>query len=43
VGGYFSCMLEGGWIGDNLKFFGGVLGLCWVFCLFYYHISHVHA
>ena len=43
VGGYFSGTLVGGWMGDNLEFFGEVLGLFLVFCLFYYYISHIHA
>jgi len=43
VGGYFSSTLEGGWMGDNLEFFGEVLGLFLVFCLFYYYIIHIHA
>jgi len=43
VGGYFSGTLEGGWMGDNLEFFGEVLGLFLVFCLFYYYIIHIHA
>jgi hypothetical protein len=43
VGGYFSGTLEGGWMGDNLQFFGEVLGLCLVFCVFYYYISQIHA
>jgi len=34
VGGYFSATLEGGRMGDNLDFFGEVLGLFLVFCLF---------
>jgi len=43
VGGYFSDTLKGGWMGDNLEFFGQVLGLFFVFCLFYYYIIHIHA
>jgi len=43
VGGYFSGTLEGGWMGDNLEFFGEVLGLFLVICLFYYNIIHIHA
>ena len=43
VGGYFSSTLNGGWIGDNLEFFGEVLGVFLVFCLFYYNIMHIHA
>jgi len=42
VGGYFSGTLEGRWMGDNLEFFGDVLGLFLVFCLFYYFIGHIH-
>jgi hypothetical protein len=42
VGGYFSGTLEDGQIGDNLEFFGEVLGLFLVFCLFYYYIIHIH-
>jgi hypothetical protein len=36
VGGYCSRTLEGGRMGDNLEFFGEVLGLFLVFCLFYF-------
>jgi hypothetical protein len=43
VGGYFSGTLEGGRMGDNLEFFGEVLGLFLVFCLFCYYIIHIHA
>ena len=43
VGRYFSGTLEGGQMGDNLEFFGEVLGLFLVFCLFYYYIIHIHA
>jgi hypothetical protein len=43
VGGYFSVTLEGGRMGDNLVFFGEVLGLFLGFCLFYYYITHIHA
>jgi len=43
VGEYIAGTLEGGWIGDNLEFFGEVLGLFLVFCLFYYHMGHIHA
>ena len=43
MGGYFSATLEGGRMGDNLEFFGEVLGLFLVFCLFYYYIIHIHA
>jgi len=35
VGGYISGTLEGGWMGDNLEFFGEGLGLFLVVCLFY--------
>jgi len=41
--GTFSGTLEGGQMGDNLEFFEEVLGLFWVFCLFYYYIGHIHA
>jgi len=34
--GYFAGTLEGGWMGDNLQFFGEVLGLFLVFCILYY-------
>jgi len=43
VGGYLSGTLEGGQMGDNLEFFGEVLGLFLVFCIFYYYIIHIHA
>jgi len=43
VGGYFYDTLEGGQMGDNLKFFGEVLGHFMVFVLFDYYISHIHA
>jgi len=43
VGGYFSGTLDGGRMGDNLEFFGDVLGIFLVFCLFYYYIIHIHA
>ena len=43
VGGYFSGTLGGGRMGDNLEFFGEVLGLFLVFCLIYYYIIHIHA
>ena len=43
MGGYFSGTLEGGRMGDNLEFFGEVLGLFLVFCLFYYYIGYIHA
>jgi len=42
VGGNFSGTVEGGWMGDNLEFFGKVLGIFLVFCLFYYYIIHIH-
>ena len=42
VGGYFSGPLEGGQMGDNLEFFGVVLGLLLVFCLFNHYIIHIH-
>jgi len=42
VGGYFSSTFEGGWMGDNSEFFGKVLGLFLVFCLFHYYIIHIH-
>jgi len=34
VGGYFPGTLEIGRMGDNLEFFGEVLGLFLVFCLY---------
>jgi len=43
VGGYSSGTLEGGQMGENLEFFGEVLGLFWVFCVFYYYIIPIHA
>jgi len=43
LGGYFCGSLEGGRMGDNFEFFGEVLGLFLVFCLFYYYIIHIHA
>jgi hypothetical protein len=43
VRGYSPGTLEGGQMGDNLEFFGEVLGLFLVFCLFYYYIIHIHA
>jgi len=43
VGGYFPVTLEGGRMGDNLEFFGEVLDLFLVLCLFYYDIGHFHA
>ena len=42
MGGYFSGTVEGGRMGDNLEFFGEVLGLILVCCLFYYYIFHIH-
>jgi len=43
LGGYFSGTLEGGQMVDNLEFFGEILGLFLVFCLFYNYIIHIHA
>jgi hypothetical protein len=43
VGGYFCSTLESGRMGDNLEFFGEVLSLFLVFCLFHYYIIHIHA
>jgi hypothetical protein len=43
VGVYFSGTLEGGRKGDNLEFFGEVLSLFLVFCLFHDYIIHNHA
>jgi len=43
VGGDLSDTLEGGWMGDNLEFFGELLGLFLVFCLFSYYIIHIDA
>ena len=43
MGGYFSGTLEGGQMGDSLEFFGEVLGLFLLFCLFCYYIIHIHA
>jgi len=43
VGGYCSGTLEGAWMDDNLEFFGEVLGVFLVICLFYYYVSHNHA
>jgi hypothetical protein len=43
VGEYCSGTLEGGWMGDNLEFFGVGLGLFLVFCLLYYYIIHIDA
>ena len=43
VGAYFSGSWDGGQMSDNLDFFGEVLGLILVFCLFHYYIIHIHA
>ena len=43
LGVYFSAPLEGGQMGDNSEFFGEVLGLFLVFCLFYHYITDIHA
>jgi hypothetical protein len=43
VGWAFSGTLDGGQMGDNLEFFGEVLGLFLVFCLFEYYIIHIDA
>jgi len=43
VGGSFSHTLEGGRMGDNLEFFGEVLGLFVVFCVFDCYIVHIQA
>jgi len=43
VGGYISGTLVGGRMGDSLEFFGEVLGLFFVFYLFYHYIGHIHA
>jgi len=43
VGGYNSGTLEGGWMGDTFEFFGEVLRLFLVFCIFHYYIIHIHA
>jgi len=43
MGGYLSGTLQGGRMGDNLEFFGEVLGLFLVFWLFYYYIIHINA
>jgi len=43
VGRYFSGTLEGGRMGDNLEFFGEVLGLFLVFCVLFYYIVDFHA
>jgi len=40
---YFPGTLEGGRMGDNLEFFGEVVGLFLVFCVLYYYIIHIHA
>jgi len=43
IGGWdFSGTLDGGRMGDNLEFFGEVLGLFLVFCLSYYYIIDIH-
>jgi hypothetical protein len=34
VGGFFSCTLQGGQMGDNLEFFGDILGLFMALGLF---------
>jgi hypothetical protein len=36
VVGHFSGNLEGAWMGNNLEFFGEVLGLSLVFCVWYH-------
>jgi len=33
VGGYFSGTWEGGWMGDNLEFFGCVFGVFFILLL----------
>ena len=43
MGGYFSCTLEGRQMGDNLEFFGEVLGLFLVCCVCIYYIGHSDA
>jgi len=43
VGGYFPGTSDGGRMGDYLEFFGEVLGLILVFCLFDYYITHIDA
>jgi len=43
VGWYFSGTLEGGHMGDNMEFFGDILGLFLKFCLFNYYIGHIQA
>jgi len=43
VGGYFSGTLEGGWMGDNLDFFGEVLGRFLAICVIYYFMGHIDA
>jgi len=43
VGGNFSGTLNCGQMGDNWEFFGEVLGLFLLFCLFYYYIGQIHA
>jgi len=42
-GWVFSGSLEGGWKGDNLEFFGEVLGLFLVYSLFHCYIIHIPA
>jgi hypothetical protein len=39
--GCFPTTLEGRWMGDYLEFFGVVLGLILMFCMFSYYIIHV--
>jgi len=41
--GNVSGTLVGGRMRANLEFLGEVLGLFYVFCLFYYYIGHIHA
>jgi len=43
VCGNFSGTSEGSRMGNNLEYYGVVLSLFLVFCLFYYYISHIHA
>jgi len=43
VGWYCSGTLEGGRMGDDSEFFGEVLGLFLVICLFHYYIIHIQA
>ena len=42
VGGHFDGTLEGGWMGDNLGYFGEVLRMSSVLCLCSYYIIHIH-